>query len=71
MSELATKVGSQESVPPQELEETVSMDKELPTLLFVGGSGAKVFNDFVSCESSLSTERYNIINLTGDEGLDV
>ena len=68
-----TKVGSQESVPPQELEEIRQyFDKELPTLLFVGGSaGAKVFNDFVSQNQAALTERYNIINLTGDEGLDV
>ena len=68
-----TKVGNQESVPPQELEEIRQyFDKELPTLLFVGGSaGAKVFNDFVSQNQAALTERYNIINLTGDEGLDV
>ena len=68
-----TKVGSQEPVPPQELEEIRQyFDKELPTLLFVGGSaGAKVFNDFVSQNQAALTERYNIINLTGDEGLDV
>ena len=68
-----TKVGSQESVLPQELEEIRQyFDKELPTLLFVGGSaGAKVFNDFVSKNQAALTERYNIINLTGDESLDV
>ena len=68
-----TKVGSQESVLPQELEEIRQyFDKELPTLLFVGGSaGAKVFNDFVSQNQAALTERYNIINLTGDESLDV
>ena len=68
-----TKVGNQESVLPQELEEIRQyFDKELPTLLFVGGSaGAKVFNDFVSQNQAALTERYNIINLTGDEGLDV
>lgn len=68
-----TKVGNQESVLPQELEEIRQyFDKELPTLLFVGGSaGAKVFNDFVSKNQAALTERYNIINLTGDESFDV
>ena len=68
-----TKVGNQESVAPQELEEIRQyFDKGLPTLLFVGGSaGAKVFNDFVSKNQAALTERYNIINLTGDESLDV
>ena len=67
-----TKVGSQEPVLTQELEEIRQyFDKELPTLLFVGGSaGAKVFNDFVSQNQATLTERYNIINLTGDESLD-
>lgn len=67
-----TKVGNQESVPPQELEEIRQyFDKELPTLLFVGGSaGAKVFNDFVSQNQAALTEHYNIINLTGDASLD-
>ena len=68
-----TKVGSQESVPPQELEEIRQyFNRELPTLLFVGGSaGAKVFNDFVSQNQTALTERYNVINLTGDASLDV
>ena len=68
-----TKVGNQESVAPQELEEIRQyFNRELPTLLFVGGSaGAKVFNDFVSKNQAALTERYNIINLTGDESLDV
>ena len=68
-----TKVGNQESVLPQELEEIRQyFDKELPTLLFVGGSaGAKVFNDFVSQNQTALTEHYNIINLTGDASLDV
>ena len=67
-----TKVGGQKSVLPRELEEICQyFDKELPTLLFVGGSaGAKVFNDFVSQNQATLTERYNIINLTGDESLD-
>ena len=68
-----TKVGNQESVAPQELEEIRQyFNRELPTLLFVGGSaGAKVFNDFVSQNQAALTERYNVINLTGDESLDV
>ena len=68
-----TKVGGQKSVLPRELEEIRQyFDKELPTLLFVGGSaGAKVFNDFVSQNQATLTERYNVINLTGDESLDV
>ena len=67
-----TKVGGQKSVLLRELEEICQyFDKELPTLLFVGGSaGAKVFNDFVSQNQATLTERYNIINLTGDESLD-
>ena len=35
------------------------------------GAVTKVFNDFVSQNQAALTERYNIINLTGDEGLDV
>ena len=68
-----TKVGGQKSVLPQELEEIRQyFDKELPTLLFVGGSaGAKVFNDFVSQNQAALTEGYNVINLTGDVSLDV
>ena len=68
-----TKVGGTKSDLPQELEEIRQyFDKELPTLLFVGGSaGAKVFNDFVSKNQAALTERYNIINLTGDESFDV
>ena len=68
-----TKVSSQESVLPQELEEIRQyFDKELPTLLFVGGSaGAKVFNDFVSQNQAALTERYNVITQTGDASLDV
>lgn len=68
-----TKVGNQESVLPQELEEIRQyFDNELPNLLFVGGSaGAKVFNDFVSQNQAVLTERYNVINLTGDASLDV
>lgn len=46
------------------------MDRNLPTLLFVGGSGgAKVFNDFITAHLSDLTEIYNIINLSGDSRL--
>ncbi len=45
-------------------------DQKLPTLLFVGGSGgAKVFNDFVSQHQAELTQRYNLVNLTGDASL--
>ncbi len=66
-----TKVGSQEPVLPQELEEIRQyFIKELPTLLLLGSSaGAKVFNDFVSQNQRSYTDRsvYNIINLTGSD----
>ncbi|KXT81665.1 transferase [Streptococcus sp. DD11] len=67
-----TKVGSQSAENPAELEDIRSQfDQDLRTLLFVGGSaGAKVFNDFVSSHRAALTERYNIINLTGDASLD-
>lgn len=39
------------------------------TILFIGGSaGAKVFNDFITNNPQL-TDHYNIINITGDTGL--
>ncbi|CRH93310.1 UDPdiphospho-muramoylpentapeptide beta-N-acetylglucosaminyltransferase [Chlamydia trachomatis] len=42
----------------------------MPTLLFVGGSaGAKVFNDFITENKTALTEKYNVINLTGDPAL--
>lgn len=44
---------------------------DLPTLLFVGGSGgAKVFNDFISQNREELLKHYNVINLTGDESLE-
>lgn len=67
-----TKVGqSNAKVTPIQLPEILShFDKRLPTLLFIGGSGgAKVFNDLVSQNRSALTERFNIINLTGDASL--
>ncbi|MGT2710947.1 UDP-N-acetylglucosamine--N-acetylmuramyl-(pentapeptide) pyrophosphoryl-undecaprenol N-acetylglucosamine transferase [Streptococcus oriscaviae] len=66
-----TKVGHSHKVTPIQLPEILSQfDKELPTLLFVGGSGgAKVFNDFVNQYQAKLTERFNIINLTGDSSL--
>ena len=36
-----------------------------------GSAGAKVFNDFVSQNQATLTERYNVINLTGDASFDV
>ena len=43
----------------------------LKTILFIGGSaGAKVFNDFVSREDTL-TQHFNVINITGDSSLNV
>lgn len=67
-----TKVGqANDKVTPIQLPEILShFDKSLPTLLFVGGSGgAKVFNDLISQNSLALTERFNIINLTGDASL--
>lgn len=49
---------------------TQHFDAELPTLLFVGGSGgAKVFNDFITTHQDELTQAYNIINLTGHSEL--
>ncbi|HFI0055260.1 TPA: UDP-N-acetylglucosamine--N-acetylmuramyl-(pentapeptide) pyrophosphoryl-undecaprenol N-acetylglucosamine transferase [Streptococcus suis] len=67
-----TKVGQiNDKVTPIQLPEILShFDKSLPTLLFVGGSGgAKVFNDLISQHTEALTERFNIINLTGDAQL--
>ena len=45
-------------------------NSKLPTILFVGGSaGARVFNQLVTDHKKELTERYNIINLTGDSSL--
>jgi len=51
-------------------EKTKGFRKELPTLLFVGGSaGARVFNEFVTEHQAELLHHYNIINLTGDSTL--
>ncbi|KXT79285.1 UDP-N-acetylglucosamine--N-acetylmuramyl-(pentapeptide) pyrophosphoryl-undecaprenol N-acetylglucosamine transferase [Streptococcus sp. DD13] len=53
---------------PQEVLDV--FDKELPTVLFVGGSaGAKVFNDFVTNHKEILSQHFNIINLSGNESL--
>lgn len=72
------QIGAVTKVAKQELSEQLEQalaevkaqfDPALKTLLFVGGSaGAKVFNDFVSQNPDL-TQRYNVINLTGDSSL--
>lgn len=67
-----TKVGqSMKRVIPIQFPEILRhFDSSLPTLLFVGGSGgAKVFNDLISHHQDLLTERFNVINLTGDSSL--
>ncbi|MGT2845765.1 UDP-N-acetylglucosamine--N-acetylmuramyl-(pentapeptide) pyrophosphoryl-undecaprenol N-acetylglucosamine transferase [Streptococcus massiliensis] len=66
-----TKVASENLAPNQEVEEILAhFDKELPTLLFVGGSaGAKVFNDFIDQYKESLTQSYNVINLTGHSEL--
>lgn len=66
-----TKVATANNVTPIQLPEILSqLDEKLPTLLFVGGSGgAKVFNDLISQYQEALTERFNIINLTGDSSL--
>lgn len=51
-------------------EKTQGFQKDLPTLLFVGGSaGARVFNEFVTEHQAELLQHYNIINLTGDSTL--
>ena len=51
-------------------EKTKGFRKDLPTLLFVGGSaGARVFNEFVTEHQAELLQHYNIINLTGDSTL--
>lgn len=67
-----TKVSqSDDKVIPIQLPEILNhFDRELPTVLFVGGSGgAKVFNDLISQHLSTLTSRFNIINFTGDSSL--
>ena len=66
-----TKVSDQKSSEPDELVDIQThFDSKLPTVLFVGGSaGARVFNQLVTDHKQELTERYNIINLTGDSSL--
>lgn len=66
-----TKVTPAKNVTPIQLPEILKQfDEELPTVLFVGGSGgAKVFNDFISQHQKELTAQFNIINLTGDSSL--
>ena len=66
-----TKVSDQKTSEPDELVDIQThFDLKLPTVLFVGGSaGARVFNQLVTDHKKELTERYNIINLTGDSNL--
>ncbi|CIW12058.1 UDP-N-acetylglucosamine:LPS N-acetylglucosamine transferase [Streptococcus pneumoniae] len=66
-----TKVSDQKNPEPDELVDIQShFNHKLPTVLFVGGSaGARVFNQLVTDHKKELTERYNIINLTGDSSL--
>lgn len=66
-----TKVSDQKLAEPDEMVDIrTQFDSNLPTLLFVGGSaGARVFNQLVTDHKEELTERYNIINLTGDSNL--
>ena len=66
-----TKVTDHIPTTSEELEEkTQGFQKDLPTLLFVGGSaGARVFNEFVTEHQAELLQHYNIINLTGDSTL--
>ena len=66
-----TKVSDQKNPEPDELVDIQThFNPKLPTVLFVGGSaGARVFNQLVTDHKKELTERYNIINLTGDSSL--
>ena len=66
-----TKVSDQKTPEPDELVDIQThFNPKLPTVLFVGGSaGARVFNQLVTDHKKELTERYNIINLTGDSSL--
>ena len=66
-----TKVSDQKTPEPDELVDIQThFNPKLPTVLFVGGSaGARVFNQLVTDHKQELTERYNIINLTGDSSL--
>lgn len=67
-----TKVGEKITAPNEQVQRIQQhFDKNLPTLLFVGGSaGAKVFNDLVTENKIELTQHYNVINLSGDAHLD-
>ena len=67
-----TKVGEKITAPNEQIQRIQQhFDKNLPTLLFVGGSaGAKVFNDLVTENKIELTQHYNVINLSGDAHLD-
>ena len=66
-----TKVSDQKNPEPDELVDIQThFNPQLPTVLFIGGSaGARVFNQLVTDHKKELTERYNIINLTGDSSL--
>ncbi|CAM1667949.1 UDP-N-acetylglucosamine--N-acetylmuramyl-(pentapeptide) pyrophosphoryl-undecaprenol N-acetylglucosamine transferase [Streptococcus mitis] len=66
-----TKVSDPKTLEPDELVDIQThFNPKLPTVLFVGGSaGARVFNQLVTDHKKELTERYNIINLTGDSSL--
>lgn len=66
-----TKVSNQGLDEPDEIVDIRTyFDENLPTILFVGGSGgARVFNKLVTTSQKELTGRYNIINLTGDSRL--
>ena len=67
-----TKVSATKNETSPQLEEIKAhFNPDLKTILFIGGSaGAKVFNDFVSREDTL-TQHFNVINITGDSSLNV
>ncbi|MBZ4247837.1 UDP-N-acetylglucosamine--N-acetylmuramyl-(pentapeptide) pyrophosphoryl-undecaprenol N-acetylglucosamine transferase, partial [Streptococcus pneumoniae] len=66
-----TKVSDKITPEPDELVDIQThFNPKLQTVLFVGGSaGARVFNQLVTDHKKELTERYNIINLTGDSSL--
>ena len=71
ISVAVTKVTDHIPTTSEVLEEKIKgFRKDLPTLLFVGGSaGARVFNEFVTEHQAELLHHYNIINLTGDSTL--
>lgn len=65
-----TKVSPSDVKDPKLGEITSHFDSRLPTLLFIGGSaGAKVFNDLVSQHQKELTDKFNLINLSGNKDL--